>query len=62
MDSDGRPQPCPPEAYRDVRTLQEVFHELRTRWATTAPADDGDAWQQVLTGAFAAVPVTARTA
>ncbi|MER5638240.1 hypothetical protein ABT095_14925 [Kitasatospora sp. NPDC002227] len=62
VDTDGRPQPCPPEAYRDVTALQEVFHELRTRWATTAPADDNDAWQQVLARALAAVPAVARTA
>ena len=62
VDSDGRPQPCPSEVYRDVTALQEVLHELRTRWATTAPADDNDAWQQILAGAFAAVPATARTA
>ncbi|MFJ5120906.1 hypothetical protein [Kitasatospora sp. NPDC088548] len=62
VDSDGRAQACPPEVYRDVRALQEVFHDLRTRWAATGGPADHDAWQQILAGAFAAIPTAARTA
>ncbi|MFJ1757624.1 hypothetical protein [Kitasatospora sp. NPDC088134] len=61
-DSEDRPVVLQQQVYDDVRALQVVLDQVLRPRKGSGPRSDGDAWRQILVGAFAAVPAAGGSA